>query len=56
MWICNKCGSKNFVEKVVSGAEWVEYDKNGEIVDYGDIELNFGDTICRKYGYTGKKI
>lgn len=56
-WRCKQCGEENnFSEIVISGTQKVEYDKDGEIEDYWDLDLKMGDTFCNSCGNRGKNI
>ena len=56
MWKCKECKSNDFSELVVSGEQKVEYDKDGELIDYCDLKLKMGNTICNNCGNQGSSI
>lgn len=56
-WRCKECGEEDdFCEIILSGTEWIRYDKNGNPEEYGDLNTEHGDIICNNCGNRGKNI
>ncbi|MGL5719166.1 MAG: hypothetical protein ACRCX2_39560 [Paraclostridium sp.] len=49
MWKCKKCGSvDSFSERITGGSQRNSYDKNGELLDVLEQEVEYGELSCDK--------
>ncbi|WP_338950844.1 hypothetical protein KSU02_08895 [Fusobacterium nucleatum] len=56
MWKCKKCRGTTFQEQILGGYQTSFFDKNGDVEEIQDQDLDYGDVSCCNCGNNGDFI
>lgn len=56
MWKCKECGGTDFIEEISGGSQKSVFDKNGDIEEVYDQDIEYSDLYCSKCNKSGKSI
>ena len=56
MWKCKKCGGTSFQEQILGGFQTSFFNKNGDVEEIQDQDLDYGEVSCCNFGNNGDFI